>query len=166
MLSFVEDDYLREAYETYPRLVITLSDGRIVYSDDERPGQKAPTWVRLRNFLEKNPEIFITKVTAGFRDNILNIGDDADGYFFVKSAFAAIDSAKTLSMWVLGTYENNILKTKRYLVPEMILVEEEIRDPLKAGECLICRQNVQLVTHTSPQQQPIYSALPLNTFLS
>ena len=38
MLTFNPDDFINERFESQPRWVVTLSDGRKVYQDDDRPG--------------------------------------------------------------------------------------------------------------------------------
>ena len=164
MLTFEPDDYINEIYESHPRWIVTLSDGRKVYQDDGRPGTQTSSWLRLRTFLDKNPEISIVSMTISFRDNILDVGNDAEGYFFVKSVLGSpnLSQRPTIEMWVVGTYNNGELRTKRYTVPEMILVEEEIRDPLKAGECLICPQSVMNRILTNHQQHQTCIVQPLS----
>lgn len=163
MLCTQPDSYINDRYESEPRWIIRLSNGDMVYQDDDRPGiYPNSAWIRLRNFLQENPEIFIVGMTIGFRDNIVNVGDNAEGYFFVKSAFGTPSDTRTIGMWVVGTYNDNQLHTKRYIVPEMVLVEEEIRDPIKAGECFICQPSVMKNILSNHQPHPTSIVRPLN----
>lgn len=163
MICTTPDDYINERYESEPRWIVRLSNGQTVYQDDDRPGLYKPSaWLRLRDFLQENPEISIIGMTIGFRDNIVNVGDNADGYFFVKSVMGTPSDNRTIGMWVVGTYQNGELFTKRYIVPEMILVEEETRDPIKSGECFICPANVMTSILSSHQPHQISIVRPLS----
>ena len=143
MICFEPDDYINDRYESQTRWIATLSDGRKVYQDDDRPGLSINSaWIRLGNFLKENQELKIVGMTIGFRDHIVNVGDNADGYFFCKSAFAGTGSNITIGMYLVGTLVGHTLNVKRYQIPEIILVEEEIRNPFEAGECLICPKYV------------------------
>lgn len=143
MLTFTPDDFINERYESESRWIVTLSDGRKVYQDDDRPGVfPNSAWVRLGTFLENTPELSIVGMSIGFRDHIIQVGDNADGYYFVKSACGSPGSEVTLGFYVVGTLSNGILSVQSWKIPEIILTYEETRNPLEAGECLICPQNV------------------------
>lgn len=152
MLCFEPDDFINDKYESETRWIITLSDGRKVYQDDERPGLSEPsTWKRLKTFLQENPELSVIGMTVGFRDNIINVGDNADGYYFCKAALGDLFSGANMGFYVCGTLKDGELHVKRRKIPELIVVEEEQRDPLTAGDCLICRKTKLNISQLQPQ---------------
>lgn len=142
MLTFNPDDFINERFESHPRWVVTLSDGRKVYQDDDRPGVTPNSaWIRLGIFLEKNPDLSIVDMTIGFRSHIVDVGKNAKGYFFSKSLMASAGTNEVMGFFVVGTLSEYGLRIKKYLVPEIEQVEEEVRYPLE-GESLICQKDV------------------------
>lgn len=163
MLSFEQDQYIIDRYEDKVRWIVTLSDGRKVYQDDDRPGLSEPVaWKRLRTFLQENENLSIVGMTIGFRDHIINIGDNADGYYFCNAILGEITTGLNLGFYICGTLKDGILMTTMWKIPEIIPFETENRDPLKAGECLICQKNV--LENLSINQLPqTFTAQPPNT---
>lgn len=142
-LTFIPDDYINEKFETHPRWVVTLSDGRNVYQDDDRPEfEEKSAWIRLGNFLKIHDELSIIDMTIGFRSHIVRIGERADGYFFSKGIFGGIGTDQIVQFFIVGTLYSNILLVNKYILPEMEIIETEIRNPFEEGEKLICQKNV------------------------
>lgn len=158
-LSFEVDEYLSEYYENNTRWIVTLSDGRKVYQDDDRPGiEPASSWIRLGEYLKKNPELKIVGMSVGFRDNFIHLANDCDGYFFVKSVLGSTNFSDNIHFFIVGTLTNGQLWTTMYAVPQMVSMTTEARNPLEAKESLICQPNILKSIAESHHPQMEYSA--------
>jgi hypothetical protein len=139
-----EDGYIYELFEFTTRWVVTLSNGERVFQDDNRPGIEQPSaWIRLGQYVQAN-KLSITDMKIQFRSTIIPVNDGpVDGFFFSKSVLGSPGMDKTLDFYIAGTLKNGILTTKSYQIPEFdpTHAEMELRDPDKAGLCLIRNYN-------------------------
>lgn len=83
-LRFAEDEVVQEQQDYgFAVLVVTLSDGRVVYQDDW-VGAVEPTWVRLTRYLRQE-RLGIRRLRVKFRNEWLcPLPDDADAYYFAR----------------------------------------------------------------------------------
>lgn len=136
-LSFEIDEHLKHRYEWESYWIITLSDGRHVFQDDERPGIKPHSaWERLGTFI-KNTDLHIDKMVLKYRSVKRNVGEDSEGFFFVRSALGMTGSEETLQYYLVGCMKNGVLQIKKYQVPGLIYVSSETRNPSDCGICYI-----------------------------
>ncbi len=118
--------------------VAELDGGEEVYMDDGRPGADPPqAWLRL---LASGRTI--RSLWLKFRSNeVRPLPRDAAGYFFCRSLVKTDGMASALSFYLIGHLEagSGRLRVLRYLVPELVLVDESWRDAGRAAECLWTR---------------------------
>ena len=120
--------------ETNPRWEVELNNGETAYHDNEAPS----SWLRLRKYCQDN-NLWIVKMKFGFRNNVKSLPDNADGYFFCRSALGMCGWEKTTHYFIVGTLQNGSLQVQYWKVPEMLDEQTEQRDPAKYSECLICK---------------------------
>ena len=150
MICFSEDDFVRtlQLEKKTAIWIAELSDGRLVYQDDGRPGLDEPSaWKRLSLFLEKEV-LKITNISLKFRShkhtNILP--SNQDGYFFSKSSAGLWGSRTTYHFYLLGHLCDGVIKVQKWKVPELLLIEQVDRDKNKVmGGSLIANNNLVIV---------------------
>lgn len=135
MIITQKDEFLEERWECKSRWEVVLSDGRTVYQDDER--SNSISWKNLRNYLIENPDLRITKFYIGFRDNVFNLPENADGYYFRNSVLASWGSEFEKHSFLAGYLKDGVLRVYKYELPEMRFLGEEIRNIEDSGESLI-----------------------------
>lgn len=134
MLCTTDDIYVRDRV----RWVVLLSNGQMVYQDDDRPGIVEPSaWKRLRNYCIDNEDVYIVKMWVQFRSNRILVepeGEKAGGYFFCKSALGILGLGEsedyTYHAYTVGAIDatSGILTTTTWKVPELIPLETQTRD--------------------------------------
>lgn len=131
MLCTIEDDYVRNR----PRWVATLSDGVVVYGDDDRPGVEPPSaWVRLRTHcLEQG--VGISRLHFQFRSNVQHL-PPSEGYFFARTA-CGVDSGWTFDGVRIGYVVGETVFTVHYKTPELVVIDQDERPLDRASECII-----------------------------
>ena len=138
------DLYVAQMFEWGTVWVATLSDGSVVYQDDDREGvEPESAWIRLGMYCEEN-SLHITSFTIQNGTNTVRIKEDADGYFFCKGAggFLFTSDGATYQSYIVGTLKDGLLRVDVYNVPELTIHYSENRNPEEAGECLITKQGV------------------------
>ena len=138
------DLYIAQKFEWGTVWVATLSDGSVVYQDDDREGvEPESAWIRLGMYCEEN-SLHITSFTIQNGTNTVRIKEDADGYFFCKGAggFLFTSDGATYQSYIVGTLKDGLLRVDVYNVPELTIHYSENRNPEEAGECLITKQGV------------------------
>lgn len=144
-MIITEKDYnsleLQEYYENHPRWIITIKNEK----DEEffaRPNKHpAECWKELRRFLVDNKNYEVIGMMVGFRDNLIALPAQAEGYYFRCSILATYNWEK--HSFIIGALENGILTVAKYELPEVIYLGSEQRNPLEAEESLIWRKNNQ-----------------------
>jgi hypothetical protein len=115
--------------------VATLSNGQIVYQDDDRP-YLFPTnsWLRLKQYILLN-KLKIDYIQIKFRSHIeLVTPKGADAYYF--SNRVASFHGLNINYYIVGWIENDKIKFGKWRVPE-ILLEEFSYKPIEGNEELI-----------------------------
>jgi hypothetical protein len=132
-----EDEFVQEQYFYAPRWVAELSDGRRVYMDDYRPCEtQHSAWIRLKDLVAQEG-VRVVSLYIQFRSHVESpLPRNQDGYFFAKGLMSGINGSQYGS-FVIGYLQGESLKVQRWQVPELILTEEEERDPATAGEFLL-----------------------------
>src|ERR1044072_5951102 len=71
------------------RWFVKLSNGEIIYQDDDRPGESEPkTWIRLKKYVEEN-DLSIISFHIQFISHIEEVAPPgAAGYYFVQAVDA------------------------------------------------------------------------------
>ena len=134
---------LQEVYECKPRWEVILSDGRTVYQGWD----VGESWKALRLHLMENPEITITKMFIGFRDNTFSLPENADGYFFRCGILSCWGQWEKHS-FIVGTLEwdKEEITVHKYDLPEMIFMGTEQRSIEDSHESLIiCKKNEKML---------------------
>jgi hypothetical protein len=135
-----DDEYVRER----PRWTVELSNGDVVYQDDDRPGvEPASAWLRLRSHLAATG-LRIRAMWLQFRSNRVRVGPEyADGYFFANMAFGVLQfngRQEWRRGFVVGVYSepHGELWAYTFKVPELaLLCHPERRDLDPADEKFI-----------------------------
>lgn len=131
------DDWLREYYESKTMWTCELTDGTIVYQDDDRPGtQPESAWLRLKSYCENNG-LGIEFMRIQFRSHIKDVGRGADAFFFCKSVLGGMMMVNNVHFYIVGTIENGHLVTNKWQVPSLLLHETEERCIEDYHNCLI-----------------------------
>ena len=141
MICTKPDDYTQEKWLSEARWIAVLSTGEQVLQDDDRPGvEPKSAWLRLGEHVKKTGSK-IVELSIRFRDEpAVTFPSNAEGYFFRKSMGAFLFSDTSYGFYVVGVLQEGTLLVQKWKVPEMVLVEEEIRDPAdddKVGPSLI-----------------------------
>jgi len=125
------DDFLHE--KTY--WFAELSNGEIVYQDDNRPGLEPSAWVRLGKYVREN-DLRIVALSVRFRSHIERLPRDCAAYYFSKGACRDMTSPKTVNTLVLGYQATPVdsFKCLWYKCPELIVVNEVIKSPWDVKE--------------------------------
>lgn len=131
-----------------------LTNGEVVYQDDyraecEHNTQPVPNlakaWDRLRIYL-KDSNVWIKNLWLQNLDNVVKpLPDDADGYFFKKGAIGQLFADYSRQFSIIGYLDlrAKVIKTFKYAVPELILLETEER-PIKLDDpSLIVRPGLE-----------------------
>lgn len=123
MICTTYNERLHDLWEHQPRWEVILDDGTKVYQDDG-PGLSA--WERLKKYCKLNNRS-ISSMKIGFRDNVISLPENKDGYFFRKMARGYFGGGTSL-FFLVGYIENDRTVVKKYRVPEMIMEEESYRE--------------------------------------
>ncbi len=122
----VSDEFVRGE----PMWVVDLNTGERVYR--EQIDGKSDSWLRLKEYLSKNPNQYITGLYFRFRDHWEEVGRDKDGFFFTNG-ISCWYGGSPIPKFIGGYHENGKIKVKKYSVPELlkeeIEEEREITDP-------------------------------------
>ncbi len=100
---------------------VVLSDKTRVYSKTNRR-----SWLELKQYLSGHDYLKIIAMYVQFRDNTIEIATGNRDYFFSHAAIAYA-GCPTQEQYLAGYRVENIVHVKRYVVPELILIEEETR---------------------------------------
>lgn len=125
-----EDDFTRERWLTHVRWVVLLSNGEQVIQDDGRPGPlRESAWIRLGKYVQERG-LKIQQMSISFRNEPpIRLPDQAEGYFFRTSVGGLLTSELTFEFYLVGYLRNEKVMVQRFKVPELILVQNEVRNP-------------------------------------
>lgn len=113
-----------------PMWLAKLSNGSVVYQDDDRPGEIEPSaWIRLQEYLIEN-NLTIIGLGLRFKTNQFWLPENKDGYFFCKVA-GADWCGPTINYYNIGFLEDGVVHTTQYKVPELTYFNEGTRSPEK-----------------------------------
>lgn len=142
MLKFEIDEYMFDQRDSKATFEVDLSNGKTVYSDDDRPGLEIPsTWKRLKKYLYEN-NLNIIGYRLRFRSNVIHIGYGCDGYYFAKALLCSFGSESSQDYLVGGKLENAKLLVYRFSSPSLELEETEYREVDIDSECLIINPSI------------------------
>ena len=138
-VCFERDGWIQDIEESTTIWICTLSNGEIIYQDDERPDRMHHSaWVRLKNYCEANG-LYVVKIQLKFRSHSEFVFDEeADGYCFRKGVLGSFGSANQ-HFYLVGILKNGIVNMQKWSVPELILSETDERNPSDLSDCLILR---------------------------
>lgn len=125
-----------EVWLNTTRWVVKLSNGEVITQDDSRPGEQPPqAWLRLAEYVQVNG-LRITQMWLEFRDLAkAHLPANAAGYFFKHSIMASVNTGANFRFYLIGYLDGDKVRVQRWKVPELILTEQEDRDP--ANEDLV-----------------------------
>lgn len=135
-LSFDRNEIIQEIEKYFTHWVVELADGRKVYQDDYRSKNSLSSWERLKKYINSTNNK-IAKMYLRFRSHYISIEENTGGYFFCKAARGYYGSNTTYEFFLVGTVEGDKVYIKKYQVPELIVVETEVRDLSKCLDCVI-----------------------------
>ncbi len=112
--------------------LVVLSNGEHIYQDDDRPGISPPqAWIRLKNYVERAKlnvdNIFLKQMHVQFEV----APGKAPGYFFINKQIKDWGSKdEGLRLFVIGWFRaDGMIIAKHWLVPQLQLVDVDIRNP-------------------------------------
>ena len=123
--------------------VATLSNGLVVYQDDEKSGKNEPVaWKRLYDYCQQE-KVDIIGMYLKFRSNIKQMpsGEDIDGYYFSYGAHREFDEEITRMHYVCGTYSEGRIESTWYTTPELTKTRTDSR---KMSEKDVCQKRLIL----------------------
>ena len=136
------DLYTANLFEKGSVWVATLSDGSVVYQDDERDGvDPKSAWERLGIHCGETG-IHVVDMYIQNGTNKVEIGKNHDGYYFCKGAGGFLYGGLTHHSYVCGVLKGGVLLVTAYNVPELTIQFEETRAVDKNSICLIARQGL------------------------
>lgn len=115
-----------------PRWEATLSNGVKCYHDPSIPS----SWQELKKYCEEE-SLKVKELKIGFRSNVIDIPSDKEGYFFRMMERHQCFGTDTMYLFVVGYVEDNVIKTRKYKVPEMTLDDIEERNIDEYKESII-----------------------------
>jgi hypothetical protein len=139
MVTTQENEFIVNRREGHSRWLVELNDGTLCYQDDGR--EDCPDisgWERLRNYCQAENK-YIIGLYLQFRRETIALPTGKDGYYFCNSVLSWLNSNTTFHYFVAGYLENGKIYCKKYKIPELELVEEDIRDVREDDVCLIER---------------------------
>lgn len=119
----------------------TLNNGLVVYQDDGREiYEESSSWLRLIEYCKKN-SVYLTGFQIQFRDHIERLPDNALGYFFSKGVSATWGVERTFNQFITGYIDEGQVKIKKWLVPELIVMENTTRTISACEHLMIFRDD-------------------------
>lgn len=125
------DDFIRDKDSTI--WIVKLSNGLTVYQDDDREGLEPSAWIRLGNYCREN-KVSIVEMSIKFRSHEELVGSNAEGYFFRRAILGGIglnrkEKPINRHYFLVGILKDGQVHVKKWQVPEIHLIEEDVRDP-------------------------------------
>jgi len=130
MVSLEIDQFILDRMDSSPFWVATLSNGKEVYQDDGRYGDRDPAWLRLSAYCEEN-NLWVTKLVFQFRCTRKEFF--GDNFYFTLGAganWSAGVTGATDNFYILGQIHGDSLKKDWWKTPEMTLFKTEY-EPLE-----------------------------------
>jgi hypothetical protein len=86
-------------------------------------------WRKCKEYAEEN-KVKIKEVSIRIRSNFENINiDNCEGVFFKTGSVAQLGACfNSFNTFLLGVKDKNIIKIKKYRIPEIIMYSEEDRE--------------------------------------
>jgi hypothetical protein len=109
-----------------PGWQVQLSTGEMVYEDDERPGYLPSAWERLAYHCNKTGS-YIVNMWIRFRDHVECVGSEKEGFYLFKEIRHHPAWKKPTFLYIGGYLEDDLIKCKKWKLPEIIVDETENR---------------------------------------
>lgn len=141
MVSKEWDGWIREQDQTI--WIAGLENGETIYQDDYRPGMEPQSaWLRLRKYCYEN-DTYITSLVLKFRSHTELVAENAEGYYFARGVMGSPFWKQSVQQYVTGVVNCGNVPIRVWRVPELIVMEEELRELDKVNkECLIVNPNI------------------------
>jgi hypothetical protein len=132
MICTKQDEFLEEKVIW----IAYLSDGTIVYQDDDRPKEAEPNaWLRLKyHLLHNSSPITLSRLFLRFRSHIVELPPNANGYYFSKGGIGS--TGKMASMYICGAIYKDVdeIDCIWFKIPELEPAMRTIRYLSKSPE--------------------------------
>lgn len=140
LVCFEPDSWLQDRFESETTWICTLSNGETVWQDDDRPEMESHSaWIRLKKYCEQN-NLHVIDMQLKFRSHSEFVRDpEGEGYCFRKGVLGGFGMEVTQQFYLVGILKNGVVHMQKWSVPELILTEEDDRDPSSLSDCLILR---------------------------
>lgn len=138
------DPFLEE--KTY--WVITLSDGTVIYQDDNKPNiEESSAWIRLGHYIRAT-NLYIVKFHLQFRDHIVRFPSNKIGYYFSHGALGAI-GVPTVHFAVVGNVDQRsqeYITCQWFHVPalELTRINKKLLKDVKEPQIIWNEENIQI----------------------
>lgn len=135
MICTERDEYIQSIEEDQTMWIVKLNDGTTVYQDDTRGGYQASAWERLKAYCITHGT-YITEMKLKFRDHVEHLPSNQEGYYFVKSSEGFMGGQST-NNYVVGYVDGDIIRTRKYKIPELLKIGDGTRELAKNERLLI-----------------------------
>lgn len=106
-LIFGLDDFIREKSVFEKVLLVTLTDGSLLYQDDGRFGPDDKFWVRLKAAVESGEVPFIKSIDLYYREQLQEGLSNSDVFFYTRRAIAEMGQP-TINQILIGRGHRDI----------------------------------------------------------
>jgi len=130
------DDEIRER----PFWMLKTKNETFYQKDEDENGQRINSWKELKKHAEEN-HINFTGMWLQFRDHKEEIAVNKDGYFLVYALLVDIGSATHNHYFTCGYLENGQVHCTRWLMPEVMSMQSDVRKLEDCEEVLIYAKN-------------------------
>jgi hypothetical protein len=124
------DQFVLDRMDSSPFWIATLSNGKEVYQDDNRYGDKDPAWLRVTDYCRRK-NLFVKKLVFQFRCTRKEfLGDN---FYFTLGAganWSAGVTGATDTFYILGQVHGDQLIKSWWKMPEISLFKTEY-EPLE-----------------------------------
>lgn len=151
------DEWLQNEHELVTIWTAELTDGTIVYQDDNRPGVEIRSaWTRLKHHCENN-DVGIEFMRISFRKNIKDVGRGADAFFFCKSILGGMNAPRNVHYYIVGMVNDGVLRTVKWEVPPLLEHDHEERDIEQYKDCIIWKPGAKELWRAKSKSTSLYT---------
>lgn len=120
-------NHLTEDYrENRCILRVYLSDGTTLYENNDK------FWVQVKSYI-KEKSLKITGIAVSFRDNVIDLPKNADGYYFSYGLLASVGSKNQSNFYICGHQRGDIIHCTWFKTPELIVYRQLSKKMAEAG---------------------------------
>ena len=106
-------------------------------SNQEEKNSSELSWTNLKTYVYDN-NLKICRMQLRFRDHVINMPDNAKGYFFCKGCVGGFNMSRSLEIFIVGVLrEDDNIDRIWFYVPELEVYKKDTQHKDKALQGLI-----------------------------